>query len=139
VIESNPRGIRLNNPCNIRISSSAWRGKITPSEDPNFEQFDTAHNGIRAAVVLFRHYTLFYGLNTVDGLINRWAPSVENNTTAYVLDVANRMVVRSTDCLNMSDAATLKSFIEAVIWHEEGIQPYGDDVILAAVQDALEG
>lgn len=40
-----PRGIRNNNPMNLRISSNAWRGKI-PGTDKSFETFIDPEHGI---------------------------------------------------------------------------------------------
>ena len=36
-----PRGLRLNNPGNIRISQTKWQGEVIPSADKSFKQFKT--------------------------------------------------------------------------------------------------
>ena len=131
------RGIANNNPCNIRISNNAWLGKITPSQDPSFEQFSEAEYGIRAACKVFLTYQKKYGLKTVESLISKWAPSVENNTNSYILDVANRMGISSTLEIDLTDVLLLVSFITAVIIHEEGSCPYDHSLILQAANDAL--
>lgn len=83
-----PRGIRNNNPLNIRISSNKWIGKATPSTDPAFEQFDTIEHGIRAAFCIIRTYIIKHGCRTVHDLITRWAPAADgNNVEAYVAQV----------------------------------------------------
>lgn len=78
-----PRGIRNNNPLNIRISSSMWLGKVENNTDGSFEQFTSMTMGIRAAIKLVCRY-IRDGVNTVDAIINRWAPPVENNTSMYI-------------------------------------------------------
>ncbi len=62
------RGIRNNNPLNIRISNNAWTGKVTPSKDKAFETFSHSKYGFRAATKLIRNYQNLYGLNTLQGL-----------------------------------------------------------------------
>ena len=131
------RGERNNNPCNIRISSSAWLGKISPSQDDAFEQFDTPEHGIRAAAKLFLTYFREYKLTTIQGLINRWAPPEENNTSSYVAQVS--LVVGAQSCapIDLTNLTTLTNLIVGVIWHENGSQPYPRALVSAACQDAL--
>lgn len=78
-----PRGIRNNNPLNIRKSPNAWVGKVG-GLDKDFETFDTMEHGIRAAMVIVRTYIRKHNCTTVKQLINRWAPATENNTQAYI-------------------------------------------------------
>lgn len=84
----NSRGIRNNNPLNIRISNNKWRGKIKPSQDPSFEQFESMVMGIRAAMVCLRTHcrrlVQSRRATTVKNLISIWAPSTENDTHSYV-------------------------------------------------------
>ena len=82
-----PRGYRNNNPLNIRKSSSAWQGKITPSGDSAFEQFISMDYGYRAALRTMRTYINKYGANTIEKIISRWAPPSENNTLSYISNV----------------------------------------------------
>lgn len=78
-----PRGIRNNNPLNIRIGNT-WLGEIAVNTDKQFEQFVHIKYGLRAGFVLLRRYIKHYKLNTVNEIISRWAPSNENNTASYV-------------------------------------------------------
>ena len=47
-----PRGLRLNNPGNIRISQPKWQGEVIPSADKSFKQFKTLAHGYRALLKL---------------------------------------------------------------------------------------
>lgn len=89
--KSLPRGIRNNNPLNIRRSSQAWQGKKQNPTDKDFEQFDTRLHGIRAAFVCIRTYLKQMKSNcivpTITRIIWRWAPPSENNTEAYITAV----------------------------------------------------
>lgn len=76
------RGLRNNNPFNIRKSRQPWIGKIHGS-DPEFETFRSMYLGIRAGVKLLLTY-VDRGIDTPSAIISRFAPSCENNTSAYL-------------------------------------------------------
>ena len=85
-----PRGIRNNNPLNIRRSGDKWQGLKTLQEDREFFQFETIELGWRAAfVILCRTYYGKYGLKTIRDIVSRWAPAKENNTEAYIRHVSD--------------------------------------------------
>lgn len=76
------RGERNCNPLNIKKTNIKWHGKID-GIDPIFETFKDCYYGYRAAIIcLYKHYRT--GSNTVNLLINKWAPSSENHTCNYV-------------------------------------------------------
>lgn len=83
-----PRGIRNNNPLNIRIGN-VWLGEVAYPTDPDFEQFVSMMYGIRAACILMRRYINHYRRTTIPEIIAAWAPSSENNTAAYIDRVCN--------------------------------------------------
>ena len=87
-----PRGIRNNNPLNIRRSGDNWQGLRTLQEDREFFQFSEMKWGWRAAfVILCKTYYGKYKLKTIRALITRWAPPKENNTEAYIRRVTDRI------------------------------------------------
>ena len=84
-----PRGIRNNNPLNIRRSKDQWKGLSRAQGDPSFCQFETLEWGWRAAFYLLtRTYYHKYRLYTIRTIIRRWAPASENNTEAYISNVS---------------------------------------------------
>jgi hypothetical protein len=84
---STPRGIRNNNPLNIRVGNN-WRGERKPNTDGAFEQFQTMQYGYRAAFKLLKTYMGKYRCHTIRQIIHKWAPPKENDTNAYVRRVA---------------------------------------------------
>lgn len=119
-----PRGIRLNNPYNIRQSEQPWHGKIDPSHDAEFEQFDTPENGIRAGMKLLLNYQDRYGLRTIRGIISRFAPSSENDTASYI-DFVSRKTQNDPDTfINLHDVTLLAELALAIIVRENGQCPY---------------
>jgi len=84
-----PRGIRNNNPLNIRRSKDQWKGLAEAQTDRAFVQFKTLEYGWRAAFYLLtRTYYHKYRLYTIRTIIRRWAPSNENDTNAYIANVS---------------------------------------------------
>lgn len=121
IITSAVRGIRNKNPGNIRKSADKWRGLSARQNDPAFFQFDSMIYGVRAIVMILRNYSAKYGIDTVAGLINRWAPSSENNTSAYVRAVAGYVGAQPDDRLDLWDDETIAMLVRAIIRHENGI------------------
>lgn len=129
-----PRGIRNNNPGNIRWGDD-WRGLVPDAlrTDKSFCQFTKPEYGIRAMIVILRNYQRKHGLNTVTDIINRWAPPVENNTLAYINSVAKFVGVKPDQVINVMDSRVMIPLLEAIITHENGVQPYGFDVFVKAI------
>ena len=74
--------IARNNIFNIRANGAKWVGQI--GSNKGFAEFDTQEHAIRAWLMLMRTYRRKYGLTTIRGIINRFAPPSENNTEKYV-------------------------------------------------------
>lgn len=123
-----PRGIRNNNPGNIERTATAWQGMSERQTDARFIVFESPFYGIRALARVLRTYKNSYGLNTVRGIINRWAPPVENDTGAYVRSVAAAIGV-SPDQPLAFDAGQLRRLVAAIVRHENGQQPYSDALL----------
>ena len=85
--KTTPRGIRNNNPLNIRVGNN-WQGERRPNTDGVFEQFQTMQHGYRAAFKLLKTYMGKYRCHTIRQIIHKWAPPRENDTNAYVKRVA---------------------------------------------------
>lgn len=85
------RGIRNNNPLNIRHSADRWQGARMEQKDRSFVQFQSMAYGYRAAwKVLESYWKHFHSQRqpfTVESIIRRWAPPSENHTDAYVKTV----------------------------------------------------
>ena len=128
------RGVRNNNPCNLRYGSD-WMGMVKNSRelDRSFCVFKNAKFGIRAAAKLFLNYKRFYDIDTVRGIVDRFAPPEENNTTAYIEDVCKRTGFPREERLDLYNGAVMLSLLKAIIRHENGYQPYSDEEIKAGM------
>ena len=145
---STPRGIRNNNPGNIDYNPrNQWQGQLKPDAkiEARFARFDTAENGIRALGKLLINYRGKDGMPGVGGpgidtiveTINRWAPSIENNTGAYVQAVARAVGVAPDQVINIRDPRALRAVVVEIIRHENGGNPYSAAVIDEGVRRAL--
>lgn len=134
--QSTPRGIRLNNPGNI-VYGEQWRGMAADQKDPRFITFLSPEYGIRALARVLLNYQRKHGLNTVEGIITRYAPPFENNTKAYVAAVARACNVEPNAVIDVADL--LPVLVPAIIKHENGRQPYDQATIDKGIALALEG
>lgn len=139
-----PRGVRLNNPGNIRLNDISWQGMSTLQDDPDFVRFDEALYGIRALMKILVSYQRKYELETVRAMINRWAPPNENDTTAYFEAVAKMVGVGVDDHIDVEVPDILIRLSQAIAFHENGKSPdptlpywFDDGVYEDAVKSAL--
>lgn len=132
-----PRGIRNNNPGNIDFNPlNKWKGLNPKSKelDSRFCVFISPEYGIRALMILLCNYEKKHGLNSVRQIINRWAPTHENNTSAYMTHVAKMMNVGLDDCLDLKERDVLIKLAKAIVTHENGVQPYADGIYQSAYE-----
>lgn len=114
-----PRGIRNNNPLNIRIGN-AWLGEVEHPTDKAFEQFVDMKFGIRAGFVLLKRYITRYHLTSVTLIVSRWAPRNENATDLYIRRVCLDMGIGPHDTLSFSDQDCMCKLVNAMILVECG-------------------
>lgn len=137
-----PRGLRNNNPLNIRKSTDKWLGLNPTQRDTAFFQFVNLTYGYRAAGKLLQNYQRLHELYNLNGLIARWAPAKENNTKAYVARVARelstqagRMIDGETHLDLLNDKVLLRKTIIAMHIVENGMRPTASQ--LEALDKAL--
>jgi hypothetical protein len=130
-----PRGIRNHNPGNIRLGAK-WKGLAAVQADGAFCQFTAPVWGLRALAKVLLAYRDRHDLRTVAQIVGRWAPPGENDTAAYVRDVARHLNVAPDAPLDLD--RHLPGLIEAIVRHENGVQPYDATMIEAALALARE-
>lgn len=128
------RGIRNNNPGNIRWSCT-WQGlKVDGKEqDKDFCVFIKPEYGIRAMAKILLNYKNLYKINTVAGIIHRWAPPSENNTVAYINHISKELKTEPDETIDVSNKNVMLKLIKAIITHENGEQPYSDETIMKGI------
>ena len=125
------RGIRNNNPGNIIYSErNDWHGQA--GHDGRFCIFVSPQYGIRAMVKILQKYQR-RGVNTLCDIISTWAPSNENDTQSYINSICDKTGFMENFIMQPGDYTKL---IEAIIYHENGSQPYPLSVIAEGIQRA---
>ena len=103
-------GPSVNNPGNVRPV-----GATTGFQNPaTFEEgWKVMDNNLKAYGAK--------GINTLEGIINRWAPpSDNNNTAAYIKDVSTRLGLDPKQPLNLEDPRVRQALGTAIMLHEKG-------------------
>lgn len=119
-----PRGIRLHNPGNIE-KGDPWQGLAADqSGDDRFAVFEAPEWGIRAIARVLITYQDRHGLETPYEIAQRWAPPPENDARAYAQQIATRLGVGLHQAVSVHDYAVMRALVEAIIRHENGVQPY---------------
>lgn len=118
--KTTPRGIRNNNPLNIRIGNT-WLGERSNPTDPAFEEFVAIEYGYRAAFCILRRYIRRYNKNTITAIVSTWAPSTENNTQRYIDFVAAQMKISPNETIAYSDRERMIQLVAAMQLMECGV------------------
>lgn len=122
-----PRGLRNNNPLNIRHSRDRFQGEVVPGSDRAFKQFSSMAYGYRAAFVVLGSY-LACGRNTVEKIIRAWAPPTENNTEGYINHVVQRSGVGRNKVLTAASGGDYRKIVAAMSHCENGVPANMADV-----------
>lgn len=119
-----PRGIRNNNPLNIRKGNN-WQGERPVQTDKAFEQFVSMEFGLRAGFILLRNYITGRGgktakFDTIEMIISRWAPECENNTRTYIDVVCKNTGIHSRERIAFTDRKKMVAIVRAMAYVECG-------------------
>ncbi len=121
------RGLRNNNPGNIRLSGVRYKGE-TVSGDKAFKTFESMPWGYRAMFVVLNTYQKKHGLLTIRQMIGRWAPPCENDTGAYVDAVARWSPVDADTPVASTDRDVMLPIVAAMSRVENGVAAVAEDV-----------
>ena len=122
------RGIRNNNPGNIRRSTDRWLGLQVVQGDPEFFQFTGMAYGYRAMFMLLYTYQKRYGLHTLRQMIARYAPPNENNTDLYIETVATWADVEPDLSIQTTSRDVMVPLVAAMSRMENGVPAVMSDV-----------
>jgi len=131
------RGLRNNNPFNLKITEEDWFGKVPLSENTDgiFEQFFLDKDGFRAG---WRNYYIDYHgpkqLQTLSAIIADNTPASENDTPAYIASVANGLGIDPDQ--PFSYEAVKYELAKLIVIEENGPVPFSDEFIMTEVDRA---
>lgn len=103
------RGIRNNNPLNLRRTNIVWKHEKIDVSDNEFEEFDSLMWGLRAGLRNMRT-KIQQGYKTLGSLVSVWAPPSENNTSNYI-----EIVSKETGYESIQDLEFEKDFMFPIV------------------------
>ena len=116
------RGLRNNNPGNIRLGSVRYKGERAKSSDSAFRQFESMEWGYRAMFVLLHTYALKHNCRTLRSMINRYAPPIENHTENYIRRVAHATHLSPDEAISTTDQGMMTAVVAAMSEVENGVK-----------------
>ena len=122
------RGLSNRNPGNIRQSAVRYKGEVRPSRDPAFKQFESMPWGYRISISAAVAPLIRHGLDTIRGMISRWAPPSENHTEIYIRAVADAVGIADDRPVDTRDRTTMLRMAAAISRVENGTAADMDDV-----------
>ncbi len=123
------RGLDNNNPGNIRRSRVHYKGERVPSSDPEFRQFESVEWGYRAIFMLLYTYHRRHGCRTLRQMIDRYAPPVENPTSAYLRFVAESAGIDPDYVIDVTNGKVMVEIVSAISHFENGVPAKREDVL----------
>lgn len=113
-----PRGLRDNNPGNIRPNQHyTWLGQI--ATENNYVVFQSIEFGLRAMAMDLKHKIL-RGLDTIEKYIPVYAPAGDNNDPEAYTKTVSKMSGIPQDAKLIPDIATIQALVKAHIFVEVG-------------------
>ncbi|OWT62023.1 hypothetical protein [Candidimonas nitroreducens] len=101
-----PAPLRNNNP-----------GALMPGG--KLAQYPTMEAGLAALDGNLQSYGK-QGVDTLSGIIKKWAPPNENNTQAYIQDVSQRLGLSPAQKIDLSSPAVRQAIATGIMLHENG-------------------
>lgn len=121
------RGLRNNNPCNLKSSKNTkWDGQV--GSDGKFIIFESPEYGIRACAKNLKNYQQKNGLDTLRSMVYRMGPPHENDTKKYVRNLSNIVGVSPDEKINV--LKHLPEIIKGIIFLENGKMPYPEKMFI---------
>lgn len=118
-----PRGIRNNNPGNIKYGDFAIRMGATGQDADGFAIFPDARTGLNAIVANLASYAR-KGINTPYAIAHRWSATDQDSYTAAL---AKALGVSADQSLDMSNPAVINALRNGIILKENGRNPYASE------------
>lgn len=132
----NTIGYKFCNPLNIKAFGNNWSGMVG-QDARGHAIFETPQDGICAAAKILKTYSSKYGINTVDGIVDRFCAASDGVTRAYISNVCKAMGVNPGEALDVKDPQVMTKLISAMMRQEIGAVAYSQETITAGVHKAL--
>lgn len=139
-----PRGIRNNNPGNLRAAAGP---DFKTTIEAGFAKFDSMSDGVTSLIWLIHSYYNHLGLRTLPAFVSRYAPATENDVRAYELAMVKRLRINplalATTDLQLGRVWRVIDFTRALIEVECGPAPndqwfFGEWISPNTLMNAME-
>ena len=132
----NTSGYKGCNPLNVKVFGNKWDGLIG-NDEKQHGIFATPMDGIRAGVKVIQCYDKKYGINTVEGIISRFAAAEDSTRSAYINNVCKAVGVAPDEKLDVKNPEVMQKLITAMIKQEIGGVAYSEETIVTGVLAGL--
>lgn len=135
-MKGGPVSERNNNPLNLRYAPGAGKRD-------GFAAFGSTEEGFLAGARQLHRYgsgaTFGTPVNTVSGIISKWAPSSENDTQSYINNVVARTGYKADEKLDLNDATVLAKLMAAMSKQENSASNYSSGAIKFMIENNTGG
>ncbi|MGJ3351583.1 hypothetical protein AAZR23_19135 [Morganella sp. Je.2.23] len=139
--DPNVRAFRNNNPGNVRwTNNEIGRDREGVDAQGNKKGFGILKDENDGRAALARQLLLYMdrGNNTINGILNDYAPGADNNdTNGYIQHLTKHMGVTPNTPLDMYNPEILAQMMNGIIKKESGYQPYSYDEMMGSIDDAV--
>jgi hypothetical protein len=115
------RGYKNRNPGNIVLTKEKWKGEIS-GPDKKFKTFINMEYGYRGIFIVLQSY-FEKGFNTIEKIINRYAPPSENVTSNYVKFISDKTGIKKDTKIDWYNLPDIKKIVAAISQYENDIVP----------------
>lgn len=122
--------INYNNPGNIeKRVTTIWQGAIYPGDSDRFVTFQSLPYGFRALFKVLKT-KISSGTNTIEKIINSYAPPSDNNPTqAYIEYVSNITGIPAQKVITLDMMQDIFKIGHAISRFETGVIPPSNEII----------
>ena len=98
-------------------------GNIRPvGSSTGFQQYASAEEGIKAIDDNLKAYGTKHKINTLRGVISRWAPSSENDTDSYLNFVSQKTGIKPDEEIDLSNPTIRHIISGPIVLQEQGLK-----------------
>lgn len=95
-------------------------GNIRASNGGSFKQYSSFESGAADQMRLLGDYQTKHNLNTIRGIVSRWAPGNENNTQNYINYMSHQMGTDPDQQIDLNNPETMGKFAYSQALMEKG-------------------
>lgn len=125
------RAERNFNPGNLNYAGQSG-ASLEAGSNARFAKFNSEEEGIAALVRQLRLYQQ-RGIDTIGEIVKKYAPPSENDTQAYVANMARWTGLSANEKLNFNDTETVRRMVEGISRKEGRYTPLTEGQIMSGI------